>query len=194
LYHLELSIAKGAENSGDADLQKDFEEKSERRKAAIEKYFYNSEDGWYYDYNIDTKALSRQKTIAGITPFYFHIPSKEKINKATSIIISEFLQAGGVVTTLVDTQQQWDWPNGWAPLQWITIKGLDNYGQKEVAAEIAQRWAALNIKVYKTTGKLMEKYNVIDTGLRAGGGEYPSQDGFGWTNGVLLKIIKTFNL
>ena len=38
------------------------------------------------------------------------------------------------------------------------------------------------------TGKLMEKYNV-DEKLVAGGGEYPTQDGFGWTNGVLRRLI-----
>jgi len=35
----------------------------------------------------------------------------------------------------------------------------------------------------------MEKYNVADTSLLSGGGEYPVQDGFGWTNGVLLKLL-----
>jgi alpha,alpha-trehalase len=57
------------------------------------------------------------------------------------------LQDGGVVTTLINTEQQWDWPNGWAPLQWIAIKGLDNYGEKGLAAESAHHWAHLNIKV-----------------------------------------------
>ncbi len=194
LYQLELSITKATGISGDSALQKEFENKSEKRKAAIEKYFFNEHDGWYYDFIIDKKILSNQKTIAGITPFFFNIPSKEKINKAASVIQKDFLQAGGVVTTLINTNQQWDWPNGWAPLQWITIKGLDNYDQKDLATEIAKRWSALNIKVYKETGKLMEKYNIVDTGITAGGGEYPSQDGFGWTNGVLLKLIKTYNL
>lgn len=46
---------------------------------------------------------------------------------------------------------------------------------------------------FKETGKLLEKYNVVDTTLLAGGGEYPNQDGFGWTNGVLLKLIKQRN-
>ena len=36
---------------------------------------------------------------------------------------------------------------------------------------------------------MMEKYNVMDTTTQAGGGEYPNQDGFGWTNGVYLKLI-----
>jgi len=61
--------------------------------------------------------------------------------------------------------------------------------QKELAKDIAMRWMKLNIDVYDRTGKLMEKYNVVDTHLEAGGGEYPGQDGFGWTNGVLLALI-----
>ena len=92
------------------------------------------------------------------------------------------------MTTLETTGQQWDAPNGWAPLQWVTITGLKNYGHDDLAAEIADRWVKLNSDVFKRTGKLMEKYNVVDTQLEAGGGEYPGQDGFGWTNGVLLAL------
>ena len=95
---------------------------------------------------------------------------------------------GGVVTTLETTGQQWDAPNGWAPLQWITIIGLKNYEHHDLATDIANRWVKLNSDVFKRTGKLMEKYNVVDTQLEAGGGEYPGQDGFGWTNGVLLAL------
>ena len=50
------------------------------------------------------------------------------------------------------------------------------------------RWLARNREVYKATGKMMEKYNVINTELSAGGGEYPLQDGFGWTNGVAVAL------
>ena len=35
---------------------------------------------------------------------------------------------------------------------------------------------------------MMEKYNVVNSNLDAGGGEYKSQDGFGWTNGVYLAM------
>ena len=38
----------------------------------------------------------------------------------------------------------------------------------------------------------MEKYNVVETHLEAGGGEYEGQDGFGWTNGVLLALIRKY--
>jgi alpha,alpha-trehalase len=194
LYHLESSLSKAYRQNNNEQQADEYRSKAEKRKTAINCYFYDEKDGWYYDYNIIKQKLNNQKTIAGITPFFFNIPPENYIPKAAEIIRKDFLQDGGVVTTLINTEQQWDWPNGWAPLQWITIKGLDNYGEKELAAELAHRWAHLNIKVYRNTGKLMEKYNVIDTNLTAGGGEYPSQDGFGWTNGVLLTVLKTYGL
>jgi alpha,alpha-trehalase len=45
------------------------------------------------------------------------------------------------------------------------------------------------VAAYRRTGKLMEKYNVVDPSVAGGGGEYPGQDGFGWTNGVLRKML-----
>jgi alpha,alpha-trehalase len=71
----------------------------------------------------------------------------------------------------------------------MAIEGLRRYGERDLADEIARRWMALNESVYRRSGKLMEKYNVVDTALAAGGGEYPGQDGFGWTNGVLASLL-----
>ena len=78
-----------------------------------------------------------------------------------------------------------------APLQWIAIDGLRKYGQDTLAATIAQRWVAKNLRVYRATGKLVEKYDVT-TDNAAGGGEYPLQDGFGWTNGVLRRLLADY--
>jgi alpha,alpha-trehalase len=38
----------------------------------------------------------------------------------------------------------------------------------------------------------VEKYDVIATNQAGGGGEYPTQDGFGWTNGVMLKLMALY--
>ena len=104
--------------------------------------------------------------------------------------MNTFLKEGGLVTTLDHSGQQWDAPNGWAPLQWLAVNGLLNYGYVDEAKEIMTRWLTLNEKVYANTGKMMEKYNVEDLSLLSGGGEYPTQDGFGWTNGVALGFKK----
>jgi len=90
------------------------------------------------------------------------------------------------VTTLIASGQQWDAPNGWPPLQWLTVRGLCRYDREPVAAIGRERWLALNRRAFESTGKMTEKYDVADLNRRAGGGEYPTQDGFGWTNGVAL--------
>ena len=198
LYHLEMTLAKAYRARSDAaknDLTraKEFEQKAEQRKKAINQNCWSPDSSWYFDCNLKGE-LSHEMTLAGMTPLFFELAPEERIESITTVLRDKFLQPGGLVTTLKETKQQWDAPNGWAPLQWLTIKGLQNYGQDTLAREIAERWISLNVKVFRQTGKLMEKYDVMDLTKRAGGGEYPGQDGFGWTNGVLLKLISLYGL
>ena len=192
LYHLEMMISKTYLAKADIEKAKDYARKAKNRKAFIDKYCWNKADGFYYDYNFKTGQQEKIPTLAALYPLFFNLSKSKQAEKVALKVKSNFLQLGGVTTTLNRTGQQWDAPNGWAPLQWITIQGLENYKQNELAKEIANRWIKVNVEVFKRTGKLMEKYNVMDTNLEAGGGEYPSQDGFGWTNGVLLKLMNTY--
>ncbi|HYE54934.1 MAG TPA: trehalase family glycosidase, partial [Chitinophagaceae bacterium] len=194
LYQLELTLAKAYKERGNLVRQKYFEQVADKRKKAILKYCWSAARGYFMDYDLTAKKAGTQMTIAGATPLFFKIATPAQAKSVANVVKTKFLQPGGVVTTLNKTGQQWDAPNGWAPLQWITISGLRNYDQNELAQTIAHRWIRLNVNVYDRTGKLMEKYNVIDTRLEAGGGEYPSQDGFGWTNGVLLKLVSMYGI
>jgi alpha,alpha-trehalase len=194
LYHLELTLAKAQQLAGNPQKAAQYKRAAQKRKAGIEKYCWSAGAGWYVDYDLEKRRPSTAITLAGMYPLFTKAASPKHIAAIQQVISKRLLKNGGVATTLVSSGQQWDAPNGWAPLQWITIAGLENYGATALAREIAQRWAALNIRVYNTTGKLMEKYNVTDTSLVAGGGEYPTQDGFGWTNGVLLKLLHMYKL
>lgn len=192
IYHLELTLAKSYTETGNVAQADMYKQKAIAREKAINKYCWNEKEKWYVDYTISTKKQSTELTAAGISPLFFKIASKTQASKAAGTLKQKFVKSGGVVTTLKNTGQQWDAPNGWAPLQWIAVKGLENYGQKATAKDIAERWIRLNVQVYERTGKLMEKYNVENTRLEAGGGEYSGQDGFGWTNGVLMKLISMY--
>jgi alpha,alpha-trehalase len=194
LYHLEMTLARTNKEAGHAEKANSYFKAAERRKAAINKYCWYPNRQWYVDYNIVTKKPSIELTLAGMYPYFLEIADKNKIMGSAKVLEKIFVKPGGVVTTVVNTGQQWDAPNGWAPLQWVTIMGLENYGQKQLSRKIAERWIALNIRVFETTGKLVEKYNVVDANKAGGGGEYPSQDGFGWTNGVLLALINKYGL
>lgn len=188
LYHLEMTLTRCYKLVQNEPGYQQYLRKAETRKRLINKYCWNENKGFYFDFNFIDKSQSGSYTLAGVFPLYFKIASEQQAISVAQIIKDKFLQAGGVVTTLINTGEQWDYPNGWAPLQWITYKGLKNYGYDTLADSIATRWLNLNLKVFFETGKMMEKYDVVDISRPGGGGEYPLQDGFGWTNGVFLKL------
>jgi len=192
LFHLEMTLAHACKVTGNMPAYQSYLHKARARRSAINKYCWNEKEKWYVDYNFVLQKQSSELTAAGISPLFFNIATKVQALKVEETVLRLFLKSGGIVTTLKNTGQQWDAPNGWAPLQWIAIKGLTNYDRLSSAQRIARRWIKLNEDVYARTGKLMEKYNVENTSLDAGGGEYSGQDGFGWTNGVLLKLISIY--
>jgi alpha,alpha-trehalase len=73
----------------------------------------------------------------------------------------------------------------------MTVEGLNRYHHTDLAREVASRWMRNVDRVYRDTVKLVEKYDVT-TSQPGGGGEYPTQDGFGWTNGVLIKLMAIY--
>jgi len=193
LYHLELTIAEAFEVAGNESESNHYKIEAGKRKQSIGKYCWNDAAGFFVDYDVVSGIQKQEITLGGMAPLFFKIATQQQADLVAETIQAKFLQPGGVVASLKHTGQQWDAPNGWAPLQWITIMGLENYGHHSLATTIAQRWLALNDKVFAATGKMMEKYNVEDINQLAGGGEYPGQDGFGWTNGVYLALKQRYS-
>ncbi|RKR80781.1 alpha,alpha-trehalase [Mucilaginibacter gracilis] len=194
MYHLELTIAQAYNIKGNTAQAALFKQKANRRKAAILKYCWDEKSAWFNDYYWQLNQHAAIRTLAAAYPLEFGIASPYQAKKIAAGLKADFLKPGGLVTTLNHTGQQWDAPNGWAPLQYIAIDGLEKYKFNGLAKDIALRWINLNKDVFKQTGKLMEKYNVEDLHIKAGGGEYPLQDGFGWTNGVLLTLMNRYHV
>jgi alpha,alpha-trehalase len=188
LYFLEKTLLQIHRLLPDRTATDIFKEKARMRKYAIQTYCWDETDGFYKDYNHVTGSKSQAWTLAAVFPLFFQIAGNEQAAQVADHLEEKFLHIGGLATTLVRSGQQWDAPNGWAPLQWMAYQGLRNYAHSTQAEVIRWNWQDINEKIYAETGKMMEKYNVMDAGLKAGGGEYPNQDGFGWTNGVYLAM------
>ena len=122
-------------------------------------------------------------------PLFDGLAAKDRGLQTLRTAECALLREGGVSTTEQRTGQQWDAPNGWAPLQWIAVEASQRYGRPALARVIVERFLARVERVYAAEHKLVEKYVVEGTGGSAGGGEYPLQDGFGWTNGVTLQML-----
>jgi alpha,alpha-trehalase len=189
LWQLESTLARACRLAGQTQEAERYETAAAARARAILKYFWSEREGFFVDYDFREQEQRTSLTLAGVFPLFFKIANEEQAKRVADVLETRFLRPGGLVTSLVDSGHQWDAPNGWAPLQWMAIRGLQRYGHGDLADEVRKRWVDLNIAVFKRTGKIMEKYNVVNTSLEAGGGEYPGQDGFGWTNGVLLDLL-----
>ena len=194
LYKLESVLARGSRLAGKDESATFFQSRAEHRKALIQSLFFKQQDGFFVDLLLPDLNASATLTLAAAYPLFFNLATPEQAEQVAGRIHAEFLKPGGWVTTLNKSGQQWDAPNGWAPLQWIVYAGLCNYGFFTEAKEGAKRWVENNLRVYRSSGKLLEKYNVEKIGLFAEGGEYAVQDGFGWTNGVLISFMNELGM
>ena len=188
MHHLEKTLAEAYLLNDEYECFQLYENKAKKRCEAVETYFWDSNRNYYMDYNFVKKDFTNAVTLAGTFPLFFKLARKQQSHYVRKYIRLNFMRSGGLLTTGIKTGQQWDAPNGWAPLQWITYKGLRNYNFHKTANELSAEWLSRNEKEFRRTGKMMEKYNVSDTNLEAGGGEYEVQEGFGWTNGVYLRM------
>jgi alpha,alpha-trehalase len=193
LTHLELTIARAHHIQGDAEAAATFKQAALRRTHAIHNLMWNSQTGAFVDYLWREWRQSNALSAATLYPLFVGIATPGQVAAVAATVERALLLPGGLATTLVTSGQQWDAPNGWAPLQWIAVIGLRRYGETRLAETIAERWVHKNIAGYKETGKLVEKYDVMTTGGdEGGGGEYATQIGFGWTNGVLVGLAALY--
>jgi alpha,alpha-trehalase len=188
LYGLENAIRTGCERAADAACVRDFTQRADARRGAIDRYLWDAQRGAYFDYRWTQRAAIARISAATLYPLFVSVASKAQAGAVAVSVRDQLLQPGGVVTTPLATGQQWDAPNGWAPVQWIAVDGLRGYGEDRLAESIACRFMHTVQAVYRDSGKLVEKYDVIRTNRKGGGGEYPTQDGFGWTNGVMRRL------
>ncbi len=190
LWNLENTLSRAWVLAKRKDKARKYKALAQNRQTALIKYCWDPETGFFYDYCHGTSQRSKIATLAGVFPLYFGLASRAQASAAAAALETGFLKPGGLVTTHSQTGQQWDAPNGWAPLQWMAIQGLRNYQHTALADSVRINWITLTDKIYRQNGKMMEKYNVADPNAPSGGGEYPTQDGFGWTNGVFLALEK----
>lgn len=188
LFGLEQAIATGCRQTHDQACAKAFVRRAKARRSAIARYLWSGRRGEFLDYQWMTGRQLDRPSAAMLYPLFTGVASPAQAEDVAAIVRSQLLAPGGLRTTTTQTGQQWDEPNGWAPLQWIAFRGLSDYGETDLARTIAARWLNTVCRAYAETGKLLEKYNV-ETAEPGGGGEYPLQDGFGWTNGVTRALL-----
>lgn len=192
MYGLERTLAKAYRIKGDAAHAENLEVRARARAEAIRHWLWDPQIKAFGDYQFVQRKLTHRLTAAAVYPLFAGVATRDQARQTAATIRQGLLRPGGMATTQVKTGQQWDEPNGWAPLQYLAVTGLRRYGEDDLARTIATRWIRTNVAAYARTGKLVEKYDISTDTSAAGGGEYPLQDGFGWTNGVLRVLLASY--
>ena len=198
LYQLECKIAQLSAATSDAATAEEFHARALARQSAMQAVMWSQEARAFCDFDWCAGRLRRSINAATLTPLFVGLAEPWQADQLAETVQKRLLAPGGLATTEHVSTEQWDRPNGWAPLQWIAIKGLERYKKNELAATIAERWLGSVSAVYEKEGRLVEKYALRETtrseSCGGQGGEYPLQDGFGWTNGVTRCLLQEYPL
>jgi len=200
LYKYETDFAHVARLLHDEKEAEVWDKAAKARKATMNELMWDRIRGLYYDYNYIKQRRGNVSSLAAYFPMWAGMVDEAQ---AAALVraLRRFENKGGLTTT--DSLQvrqyvagsiptQWAYPNGWAPLHLITIRALERYGYHDDARRIAFKWLHCNLKWFKEHGIFLEKYNVVNPDRPPVKGVYPSQTGFGWTNGVFERLCRDY--
>jgi alpha,alpha-trehalase len=201
LYKYEMDFARYYKLISNPRTSKQWEVTAKHRKDEMNKLMWSNIRGLYYDYEFTKEKRGAVASLAAFYPMWAGLVDGDQA-KTLVKALRRFEQRGGLTTT-AESQQlnkllpgsmptQWAYPNGWAPLHYLVVKGLERYGYYEDAKRIGLKWITTNLEWFKAHGEFIEKYNVVSPMKHPVKGLYPSQSGFGWTNSVFEKFCQDF--
>jgi alpha,alpha-trehalase len=200
LYKYETDFARAARIFDDRREAARWDDAASVRKATMNELMWDRVRGLYYDYNYVKGKRGNVSSLAGYFPMWAGMVD-EKQALAMVRALRRFENRGGLATTdalpvgqfvLGTIPTQWAYPNGWAPLHFIVVKGLERYGYHQDARRIAMKWLKSNLNWFNTHGVFLEKYNVVSPDKPPVKGVYPSQEGFGWTNAIFERFCRDY--
>lgn len=198
LYKYEMDFAEIAEILNDKALAEIWRMKAKNRAAKVSYYLWDEEKGFFFDYDYKNDKLSDVWSLASYYALWSGLASKEQAERLVDNL-DKFIYEGGLSATSdysqnqnISGRHQWAYPNGWAPLHWIVIKGLEKYGYNVMAEYISLKWINTNTQYFTDNGIFREAYNVIFPQEKPEEGLYPPQEGYGWTNAVYVDLVKKY--
>lgn len=200
LYKYESDFAYAEKILGNEAESTKWKQAANTRRVTVNKLMWSELKGVYYDYNYVKQSRGSVNSLAAFFPMWAGLVDEKQAARLVNSL-KKFEKKGGLATT--DATQvsklvpgamptQWAYPNGWAPLHFIVVKGLQRYGYHDDARRVAMKWLRTNLDWFEKHNVFLEKYNVVQPGKPPAKGVYPSQTGFGWTNAVFERFCREF--
>jgi alpha,alpha-trehalase len=169
---------------------KNWKNKADERRKRMIQYFWNERQGLFYDFNFVNAKQSKYEYATTFYPLWAGVASKSEA-RAVARNLKLFEQAGGLAMSRTESQAQWDFPYGWAPIQLLAVEGLRRYGYDREADRISDKFLSVILENFRRDHTIREKYNVVTRSSETSVAEGYAQNvtGFGWTNAVFLELL-----
>lgn len=200
LYVYEIDFARAAQLLSKSKEEKQWQTAAAQRKKAVDELMWDKKTGLYYDYDYRHQKRGKVASLAAYVPLWAGMTDTQQTGQLVKQL-DRFLCEGGLSATSnglkllqksAGTPTQWSYPNGWAPLHFFVVRGLERAGQSELARAVAFRWLKTNLDWFAAHGVFLEKYNVAKPNQLPKEGVYPSQIGFGWTNAIFERFCQDY--
>ncbi len=210
LFKYEKDFETTAQILGNRKDEEYWHKKALERQAEMNKYMWNDQEGFFFDYGYTNQQISNYFSLAGFTPMWAGLATakqakkmvkhlaKFETNYGLTIGTKESLAEAVDVSNIQDRYRpaieevmkpkQWDYPNIWSPLEYLTVIGLLKYGYEADAKRIMEKSVAAHARAFRKHGTFFEKLDGL-TGESGRGALYGDQKGFGWTNAVFFRYI-----
>ena len=190
LYKTEKDLEQMSLILGHKDDAERWARKAAERRERIVKYFWDAQTGLFFDYDFMKRKRSSYEYATTFYPLWVGLASKEEA-RAVDANLHLFEQPGGIAMSRYDSQAQWDYPYGWAPIHLLAVEGLRRYGYDADANRISEKFLSMVLENFRRDHTIREKYDVVSrssaTHIEAGYAQ--NVTGFGWTNGVFLALL-----
>jgi alpha,alpha-trehalase len=190
LYKTERDLEQMSTTLGKEDDARVWANKAAKRREQMLKYLWDEQRRLFFDYNFETRSRSSYEYATAFYPLWAGLASNEQA-RALAANLRLFEEPGGLAMSRYESQAQWDYPYGWAPIHLLAIEGLRRYGFDGDADRISEKFLSMVLENFRVDHTLREKYNVVtrSTSTHIVAGYSQNVTGFGWTNGVFLELL-----
>jgi len=180
------NIAKVLQNEIDAS---EFESDAEKLKLKIQKQFFDTEAGWFFDTSIDGKRFVKVMGCEGWIPLWAEVATKEQAEAIKNNMIDPKLFNTKVPFQTLSANHPkfkpeggyWRGPN-WLDQAYFGVKGLQNYGYIQEANDATYKLIHNAEGVLQKGKSIRENYNPIT-------GDGLESESFSWSAAHYLLLL-----
>jgi alpha,alpha-trehalase len=190
LYKTEKDLEQISLWLGRGEDAKKWSRRAGERKKLITQYLWNGQQGLFFDFNFQTKRMSKYQYASTFYPLWAGLATPEQA-KAVAGNLKGFERPGGIPMSTEETGAQWDLPYGWGNIEMVAIDALRRYGFHADADRVSYEFLSTVAENFRRDGNIREKYNVVSRSSEAHVelGYEMNVVGFGWTNAAFLELL-----